>query len=122
MTSRILPREEWSRLEGVDLGVALPLANPETVQVLVVEDHGQIIGCWGMFSILHAEGVWVHPDHRGKSSVARRLWSQMRAMVQATGARAVVTGADRPEIAALLLRHGAMEVKSGAFVLPVEGV
>lgn len=120
MTSRILPREEWARLDGVDLGQVLPLANPETVSVIVVEDAGEIVGCWAAFTILHAEGVWVHPDHRGKSSVARRLWAQMGRLVRGSGARSVMTGAATPDIAALLEKHGGAPLPYQSYVLSME--
>lgn len=105
MITRLLPLEEWPRLAGTELGSVLHLCDPQTTRVLTVEDGGQIIGCWAALAVVHAEGVWIHPDHRGKSSVARRLWHGMRMLLRGT-VSAVVTGAKDDTIRALIEGHG----------------
>lgn len=120
MTIRILPRDEWARLAHLDIGQFLPACVPDSLTVLVVEHDGEIVGCWAAVTILHAEGVWVHPDHQKKGSVARRLWLGMRGLVARMGASSVVTGAIDPAVEALILKHHGQALPP-AFVLPVKG-
>ena len=108
LTDRILPPDEWHKLDGRDLSRVLALLNPANTQIVVVENEaGAIVGCWASVLILHAEGVWIAPEYRTRTSVARRLWRRMRDLVLASGARAVVTAADSPQITTLLDRQGA---------------
>lgn len=105
-TDRILPREEWSKLADTALVTALMALPPDRTSVFVVEDDaGAIVGCWTLFSVLHAEGVWIAPEHRKRTAVARRLWARMRAAVRGQGSRTFVTGAISPEIHALLAKR-----------------
>jgi acetyltransferase (GNAT) family protein len=89
--------------------------------VLVVEQDSEIIGCWAAITVLHAEGVWVHPDHQKKASVARSLWVGMRRIAARLGVSSVVTGAANPAVRALIERHHGL-VLPEAFVLPLKGV
>lgn len=106
MTDRILPPEEWHKLAGTELGPALAALPPERTAILVVEDDaGQIVGCWALVLWYHAEGVWIAPAHRGKTSVARRLWRGMRALAQGVRTPTVITGAADPAMHALLRKR-----------------
>lgn len=107
MTSRELPPSEWARLAGTELEAIWPALRPEWAHVVVVEDDGHIVGCWATLTILHGEGCWVAPSHRGKTAVARRLWAQMCRLVKAQGVSQVITAAVAPDVQALLEAHGA---------------
>ena len=107
LTTRVLPPEEWDRLTG-EIGAVRDQLPPDRTTVLVVEDDGAIVGCWALLTIYHAEGVWVHPAYRKRTSVARRLWVGMWALVQSLGAESFVTGAHAPEIDALLRERGTL--------------
>jgi len=104
LTDRVLPPSEWSRLSGMDLSTVVDRLDPESTTIVVVEDGDQIIGCWALVTMLHAEGVWIDPAYRGRVSVARRLWRGMRACVRLRGRRAVITGANQPVIHMILKR------------------
>ena len=80
MTSRILPREEWDKLKGTEAEL-VTLGTTSTV-VVVEDDEGQVVGCHVLQAVLHAECLWVHPDHRKKAAVARRLWWSVRNVAQ----------------------------------------
>lgn len=69
---RILPREEWHRLdqEAQDLFRSL---NPEDVAVVVVEDGGAIVARLGVMRIPHLEGFWMAPEKAGNAGVTRAL-------------------------------------------------
>lgn len=117
MTSRILPSEEWPRLAGTELESVWPVVDPKRVQILVVEDGDQIIACWGVFPTVHLEGVWVHPDHRKRSGVARRLLRSMRKLL--TGSvDPVITGSVSPEVDQLIAHLGGIALPGTQYVLP----
>ena len=79
MRSRVLPREEWSRLADgpvVESGLAslIDHLDPRDVEVRVVEDEaGEIVGCVSLLRLTHLEGAWIDPRHRGNPGVGRRL-------------------------------------------------
>jgi len=105
-------------LHGTELETVWPIL-PEDAEVLVVEDGGEIVGCWSVYSLQHVECVWVAPAHRGKASVFRRLLVGMRTLVHGRGQHTVQTGAlDTPEgnvVAAMLTKMGAVEVPGRHF-------
>jgi N-acetylglutamate synthase-like GNAT family acetyltransferase len=119
MTTRTLPRAEWSRLVGTELETVAPLL-PEAAEVVIVEADNQLVACWAVYPLIHVEGVWIHPDHRGKGSAARRLLRGMRTTAQRMGARAVSTAACTPEIATLLDKLGAVRLDGAHYALNVE--
>ena len=83
MRVRELPPVEWGRLRETELGPIIDAMPLEHTMVLVVEDDaGEIVGCWGCYSILHVEGIWIREDHRKKGSVGRRLWTAMRCRLE----------------------------------------
>lgn len=122
MTSRLLPPMDWARLAGTELETVWPHL-PESARVIVVEDDGgQIVGCWCLFTTVHVEGVWVHPDYRGKGSVARRLLVMMRQQARDLGAVAVMTGALTAQVRRLIATLGGTRVPGEQYVIPLEKV
>ena len=120
MTTRELPPDEWERLVGTELGEVWTRLSPSWAKVLVVEQDGEIVGCWALLSVLHAEGVWVSPTHRHRGAVQRRLWAAMRDAVMAQGNWSVMTGAATAEIQALIEAHGGAKVPCDQYMLPME--
>jgi hypothetical protein len=118
MTTRVLPRTEWPRLLGTELATVFPVL-PEDAEVLVVENGGAIVGCWALYPLLHVEGVWVAPEHRGRGSVFRRLLVGMRALVHGRGREVVQTGAlctdEGAIVATMLQKVGAVELPGRHF-------
>ena len=117
MTTRILPREEWPALVGTELEAVWPHL-PADAQVIVIEDQGAIVGCWALFHQLHAEGVWVHPAHRGKTTVARRLLMGLRATARRLGVRSVATAATTDDVRRMLATLG-VQLPGDHYVIPV---
>lgn len=107
MTKRLLPPAEWDRLNGTELEAAWRYFDPHTTQVLVVEEDGQIVGCWAGVLVFHAEGVYVAPAHRGRIAVARHLLTGMRALAAEAGFRSIVTASVSPDVDQLLTTLGA---------------
>lgn len=81
MLARVLRPEEYPQLAQTEVG---PLWSQLSAQarVVIVEDHGQMVGCHVLVPVLHAECLWIHPAHRGKTSVARRLWTAVQREVR----------------------------------------
>jgi ribosomal protein S18 acetylase RimI-like enzyme len=116
MTTRELPREEWDRLQGTELE-ALAATGLETLTILVVEDAGEIVGCWGLVPVFHAEGIWVAPAHRGRGSVGRHLLRGMREAMRKRHLHGVWTGAILPAVATMITKCGGRALPA-MFYLP----
>lgn len=114
--SRLLPREEWPRLVGTEAETVWPYL-PETAQVLVVEHGPQIVGCWVLAPLFHVECLWIAPDHRKTASVARRLWREMRRLIQGLGIRSVVTSALSTDVRQLLDHVDAEQLPGEHYVM-----
>jgi hypothetical protein len=118
MTRRILPPEEWSKLDATALGPAWRAMAPESSQVVVVEDDGQIIACWCLVTWAHVEGLWIADAHQKRTGAARHLLMGMKALCADRGIDAVVTHADTEDVAALVLHAGGHRLPGDAYVLP----
>jgi len=122
MTVRWLPPSEWHKLAGTELGEVWAILNPEHTKVCVVEHEGEILGCWSLTTCVHVEGLWIHPEHRGKAAVGRRLYSTVMRAAKDEGARMVLTQAADPAIAALVETAGGTTVPGALCLMPVEGI
>lgn len=103
ITTRELPRDQWSALSALDCELAqawpgLPLG---TIIIIAELDH-QIVGCWSLMPQWMAEGVWIAPDHRGRSSVARALLRQFRQTAEFRGIVSVFTGCVTDQVLSIL--------------------
>jgi N-acetylglutamate synthase-like GNAT family acetyltransferase len=95
------------------------MTQPGQAEIVVVEHHGTIVGCWALVKIVHAECVWIDPAYRGSPTVAGRLLAGMRRVARAMGATRVVTAALTPEVERLLVKLKADALPGRHFVLPV---
>jgi hypothetical protein len=119
MTTRILRPDEYGRLTGTELEPAIATMDPSRASIVVVEDEsGQIIGCWGLFKVTHAEGIWIREDHRRKGSVARRLLGKVRSLLVEWNERAFITGSREDGIANMLMALGGLEIHERQFAVP----
>lgn len=118
MNLRVLPPEEWVRLDGTEAETVWPVLNPENTRALVVEEHGEIIGTWLMLRTVHAECIWVAPSHRGTFGVAKRLLRGMRDVAKEWGVSRVITGSVSPEVTDLIGRLGGVPMPCESFILP----
>lgn len=119
MTTRLLPREEWPRLNGTEAETVWPWLN-EAAKVVVVEDEqGQIVGCHLLQPILHGECLWIHPAYRKRSSVGRRLWGAVQSVVREQfGVGWFATGCASQEVNDLLAHVGAVKLPDH-YMVPV---
>jgi len=120
MVTRILPVEEWHRLENTEAETLWPHLDPLLATVVVVEDAEQILGCHVLMWVLHGECLWIHPQHRGRSSVARRLWAAVQREAMNQGARTLATSALSDEVRELLTHVGATQLPGDHYVLAMK--
>lgn len=121
MTSRVLPPEEWHRLDAAGAETVWKLLDPSKAQILVIEDQGAIVGTLTLMSVLHAECLWIKPSHRRGFGVIKRLLDGMWAGAKAQNAHALWSGSVSDTMTNILHRIGASEVPGRSFVLPVKG-
>ncbi len=117
MTARILPAEEWHKLAGTEAENIWPLLDKSQARIVVVEHEGEIVGCHILAWVLHAECLWIHPDHRGKSGVARRLWPAVKRTAIDMGASVIATAANSDQVRELLAHVGAEQVPADTYVM-----
>lgn len=116
-TTRRLPPEEWARLDQTEAGwFAHHL--PAGSHVIAVERDGALIGSWIAMPIWHAECVWIAPAYRGRSSVARRLWTAMRALMTELGIAQIATSAAADDVRTLIAHLGGQLVPGELYMLP----
>lgn len=121
MTTRILPPDEWPRLEGTEAEQVWPLLNPATTRIVVVEQDGAIVGCQVLMAVTHAECLWIHPDHRRRASVGRRLISAVHHAAAELGLAALATSALDDGVRRLLVRLGARVLPGTHYMIDVKG-
>lgn len=114
--TRILPREEWHRLDQTarDLGESL---NPEDVKVVVVERDGKILARVSVMRIPQLECLWVSPEAYGNAGVSRAL---IRAALAEAGEWAkswVVVNADNDAMCQTIERIGGHYLKVHKYML-----
>lgn len=122
MTSRILPRDEWHRLNETPLSEhAISLMDAKGLQIVVVEDGSQIVACWAVLPVLHLEGAWIRPDRRKSPSIARRLMAAVGSVLKPIGANWVLTGAQDEPTRQLLQHFGAAKVPMDTYMISMKG-
>jgi len=73
MTSRVLPREEWEKLEVSGFPAIGSTLRPEDSEVVVIEDGDRIVATLGTFRVTHFESLWIAPEYRGNAGLGRKL-------------------------------------------------
>jgi hypothetical protein len=119
MHARLLPVDEWPRLTGTELEQVWPHLNDDHARIVVVEQDGQIIGCWSAIRYWHVEGAWVHPAHRKRGRVVQYAIALMFSTLRALGAGAVLTGSLTEDTDALIRHLGGNELPGRSFVIPL---
>lgn len=120
LRARILPPPEWEeKLVGTALETNRP--DPHYAFVIVVEEGAQVVACWAAISTVHLERLWIAPEARGSAGVPRRLLTTMVRQLQHQGVTEVLTNAESPEVAELLLKVGGHALPGETWVLPIPG-
>lgn len=117
MTTRVLPPDEWPRLIVTDAWEAWPHLDPARNTVVVTEHEGAIVGCVILMQAVHAEFLWIAPEHRGKTSVFRRLRDGMLSTARALGTPTVWMAAMSTQMHGIVCGLGAERVPGAHFLL-----
>jgi len=83
----------------------------------VVERGGEILGCHVLMWVLHAECLWIHPAHRGRGAVGRRLWPMVKRLARAAGVQVLATAAQTDEVRRLLEHVKARKLEADHYVI-----
>lgn len=73
MNARILPREEWAKLEITGFPQIGSTLRPEDVQIIAVEDGDRLVATMAVLRVTHFESLWIDPEYRGNAGLGRRL-------------------------------------------------
>lgn len=120
MTARILAKSEWHKLAETDAACLLPYLS-DAAQIVAVEHAGVLVGCQVLQPVLHAEGLWIHPDYRKRVSVARRLWALVKETAHDHfGVPWFATGCASEDVQRLLEHVGAVKLPDH-YMVPVGG-
>ena len=106
MTSRILPPEEWSKLEGTLLGMSWKSLDREIDIVLVVEQDDEIVACTSFLPRWHMEGTWISPKYRKRPSVVKRGLYAMYETAKVLGAKELMMVSVDDEVSMICRRLG----------------
>lgn len=124
-TVRELPPEEWAKVSHLEPFASQGLPAPEHSRIIVAEQEGTIVAYWGAFSAVHLEPLWVHPDHRKRAGLVRRLWNEVVATVRDAGVRtafACIADVDAAQNVPLALRHGFQRVQGDLYFVQIPPV
>lgn len=120
MTSRLLPPDQWPRLDEAGAETVWRLLDPRHAEILVIEDEGQIVGTLTLMTVLHTECLWIKPSHRKGYGVMKRLLDGMWSAAHVKGVTALWSGSMSDTMTNILHRLGASEVPGRSFVFPVK--
>lgn len=120
MITRILPADEWHKLDASGLPALLRHLRPADCQVVAVEDEGRIVGTLGVLKMTHYEGVWVAPDKRN-GYILGRLLSGAGQLVREMGESAVLGAAQDDDVVMdeLIRRRGGVPLPIRVYAMPV---
>lgn len=117
LTVRAVPHEEWAGLQGVPYD--LSRVDPLYAVLVVVEDAGQVVGCWLALNTVHLEGLYIDPAHRQIAGVAGRLFAGMVEALQRAGTREALTMTTDPIVRGMAIKAGFEPVVGELFKLAI---
>lgn len=122
LSSRVLPRDEWGKLDSCALMAPVwrGLVGTASDVVVVETETGEIVGLISVMRALHADGLWIDERYREeKSGAFRRLFAELSRYVRDLGFHHVLAGSDTDRTRSQLLRLGATPVPYESYLLPV---
>jgi hypothetical protein len=115
---RLLPREEWHKLEslfeakGLDKAV---IPHPDVAQCAVAEEDGwRIVAFLFLQMVLHAEPIWIDPKGRGKVKFTR-LVSTVEALFSPEGQHCYYAFVNTPAVAQMAQHVGMQPIPFQVF-------
>lgn len=120
MITRILPPAEWA-LAPEHMRTQLLTLDPALVRVVVVEELGDIIGCVVLARTVVADGLWIAPMHRGRTSVARRLLAGMQRVADTDlQSRTIVGHGMSDAVTQMMVKLGGTPLAAPSIAIPLQ--
>ena len=117
--ARILPRDEWHRLDEEARALYETMA-PEDVAVVVVEDGGAIVARMAVLRVPHWESFWMADDRVGNAGVTRALLRAATEKVKEWAPNWFLANAEPGPMTDTLKRLGGQWLPIHTFMLPLE--
>ena len=109
MIARVLPQDEWWRVDADALEAMFLYAKPEDLRVVVVESGGNIVARMFVVQFTHLEGAWIDPAHRN-AGVTNALIEKMFEASRDFATKHVIAGAAESGMVKTLARLGAVHL------------
>jgi hypothetical protein len=120
VSARMLPKEEWHKLEVNGLGSILPDFHDKDVFPVVVEQDGEIVATAMAVRMVHFECLWVKPG--SNAGVVRALMRMLYSVGSFFG-KVALAQSSRDNVLRILSRlKGSQPLKAETFVLPLEAL
>jgi hypothetical protein len=117
MKARILPPEEWWKLERTRFPPFPAVPFPD-IAIVVVEEGEKVIACNTVLRATHLESLWVDPEHKNPG-VVRSLMRGVAQTSKGWGTDWAFATACDERMERLLKRLGGTYVVPSTFVLPI---
>lgn len=121
MITRILPPEEWPRLDFARFSQTGREMDLGDVQVVVVEDNGRIVAYMSVLRITHMEDLWFDPEYRGNAGVAKRMMKAGFTAAKKWADRWVWASTESEHMSDIVSRVGGVELPVKSYVIPLGG-
>ena len=118
MRSRILPREEWDRLEVTKLTPIFPDFRPEDTEVVVVEEDGEIIASAIVLRVVHLESLWISPK-KTNSMAGKHLWRGVVESAKKWAGPIAMAQTGVNKVCRILEKLGGVKLPADSYVVPL---
>ncbi len=121
MMARILPREEWSKLDVSGMPLIGPTLRNEDVQIIAVEDGSRLVATMAVIRVTHMESLWIDPEYRGNAGLVRMLLKQAVSAAKKWTDKWIWGASDTEHMNDIIKRVGGIQLPIQSFMIPVGG-
>ena len=119
--ARILPREEWGRLDE-ETAAFFDTMHPDDVAVVVVEDGGEIVARLAVLRVPHFESFWMAPEKAGNAGVTRALLAAAADQAREWAKSWIYANADNDATCKTVERLGGQFMPMHTYLLPLHRI
>ncbi len=118
MKARVLPPEEWAKLNGHYSESMLSLAPESDTRMVVCEDDaGNIVGSLGVMRMPQLEGFWLDEAHKGNAGIIRALLREAMPIAVEWANGYVLVGVTEENMRSIVRRMEGVEIPAEFFLL-----
>lgn len=121
-TARLLPMDEWWRLDGrPPFTDGLPTDDQHWLIPVVEDDQGRIVASCAIFDTVHWDCFQIDEDAQKNPAVFRQLLTLSIATLQGYGVPVahLTVADDRPDLQAMVERFGFVKAPGSLYILAV---